>query len=344
MISIAKGQTLSTTGTVLDVFLTDPSLGDALLRDPVALSFALYLEAGDQIYPSSDIEDVDLVADKLGKGHYCATFLVPAGAPVGPAKICWAYEMPSGFEGEIVVPVEIVSSTSLIRSGYSGISDVRAEGVLPYEAGDDRVSRSIFSASQLIERITERWFMPRHCTFTIDGTGNRVLDLPAPIIAIESVTVALDGSFAGLEPMDPTGFRAYARHVTEGMVEEDDRQCPRLVLDDCSVLARVGVDFGVWPRGRKNIQVQGVFGYTDYDGSPTGKTPELIREVCTTVAIARTEKIALRSPASGPVTMEKTRDQEIQYSDAGLGGAFTGDSEIDMLLESFRRPPTFSAA
>jgi hypothetical protein len=347
MIAIAKGQA---SGKAVEVFLTDPSLGDALMQDPVSLAFAVYSTSSGslvQLFPTTpgQVQAVNLSTNRIGIGHFFATFTMPSGAQVGPGQIQWFYTMASGFQGQSVVPIEVLNVPSLAQTGYCSLSDVRAEGVLSGTANDARVLQSISSASRYIERVTERWFEPRYRTFSLDGTGNRVLEIPAPIIAIESVVVTFDGVFAGAMSMDAAGFRVYARHLTDGMLTEDDRAYPKINLRDAMTLARIGVDMGVWPRGTKNIQVKGVFGYTNYDGSPTGQTPDQVREIAIAIAITRAmEKIANRSPASGPVTMEKTRDQEVQYSDTGLNGIWTGDSDIDMMLESFRRPPTFAAA
>ncbi len=331
MLSIAKGQTLAGSGTVLAVVLTDPSLGDALLRAPSTLSFALFsTQSGTlvQVFPATagQKQSVDLTTHRLGVGRYFAAFTVPAEAPVGPAEIHWDYTMASGAEGEIVVAVEILTTPSLQPAGYCSVSDIRAEGV-PAAASDARLLRAIAMASRYIETVTNRWFEPRYCTFTLDGDGGSVLPIPMPIIAIESVVVG-DGL------LDPTAYQIYARHLTDNMLgDEDDRAYPKLRMSS-----------GRWPRGRKNIQVKGVFGYTDYDGSPAGKTPDMIRDVCITLAIQNVPKLSNRPATTGPVLHEATRDQQVTYGTTGITGAFTGDAQIDLILEAFMRPPSFTAA
>ena len=87
MITIAKGQVLSKTGKVLDIFLADQSLGDSLLRDPTSLSFALLDANGKQVFPEEGVQTVDLAAHKIGRGHFAAVFTVPDTAPLGAAEI-----------------------------------------------------------------------------------------------------------------------------------------------------------------------------------------------------------------------------------------------------------------
>jgi hypothetical protein len=349
--SIAKGQTLGASGTVLDVFLTDPSLGDALLRDPTALSFAVFSTQNDalepqQVFPTGNVEEqvVNLTTHRIGRGHYFAAFTLPATVAVGAAEIHWYFTMASGYAGEIVVTVEVIPGPFTGQPAYCSLSDVRDEGTTKADGDDTRVLKSIVRSSVFIERVTGRWFEPRACAFTLDGDDTRTLILPAPIIAIESVSISYDGIFRDSDALDPSAYRIYARHLTDGMDAggEDDRNCPRLELQDYSSVARVGIEpMYRWPLGKRNIQVRGCFGFTDPDGGTMGKTPDLIRETCTALATTKVGMLADRR-TSGLVTMEKTRDQEVQYSDAGLGGAFTGDPDIDMALESFRRPPSFS--
>ena len=48
-------------------------------------------------------------------------------------------------------------------------------------------------------------------------------------------------------------------------------------VDESSKRLALGVSgMLTFPKGTQNIQVTGVFGYTDYDGSTIGRTPILI--------------------------------------------------------------------
>jgi hypothetical protein len=337
MFNIARGQVLAGAG---DVFLTDPSRHDAVLRDPAALAFALFsTQTGDrvQVFPTTpgEHQTVNLVDHRLGLGHFFAACTVPADAPTGAGEMRWYYTMPSGAAGEIAVPLEILATPSLHPAGYCLLSDLRAEGLLAPSAPDARALRAIALAKAYVERVTERWFEPRYCTFEVDGEGDAMLELPAPIIAIESVRISAAADFANAAALDPASYRVYARHITDGATRPDDRSNPKLQMLGCS---------GRWPRGRQNLQVKGVFGYTDYDGSPTGQTPYLVRQASIALAMRSSEKLATRAQVSGPIVSEKTRDQSVDYADPGLRGAWTGDSELDLMLESFRRPPTFAVA
>lgn len=346
MLNIAKGQTLTGTGTVVDVFLTDPALRDGILRDPSELSFAIYTVASGartKIFPvaPATTQEVDLATNKIGTGHFYASFTMPSEATAGAGELHWWYTV-NEVEREIVVPIEITASQFIFRPGYCLLSDVRSEGISSTVASDARVLSTIDLASRYIERVTDRWFEPRRCQFELDGDDTRVLRLPTPLIAIENIVVSLYGDWGDGETFDPSAYRVYARHITTGQPTEDDRDNPKIELVDTLELRRLGFGVERWPRGRRNILVEGVFGYTDFDGSPTGETPPLLRQLCTMLAVHNVGKMVTRQQVAGPITSERTRDQSVTYGTSSAAtGAFTADPEIDLMLESFRRPPIF---
>jgi hypothetical protein len=63
------------------------------------------------------------------------------------------------------------------------------------------------------------------------------------------------------DEVDLDDVEVYNRHLSQGLVDPDDRESPKIVVN-VSDIAKIGfIDY--WPRGNQNIQVQGVFGYTD---------------------------------------------------------------------------------
>jgi hypothetical protein len=111
----------------------------------------------------------------------------------------------------------------------------------------------------------------------------------------------------------------------------------------------LGLSSLVWPRGQQNVTVQGIFGYTEPDGSPTGRTPELIRHATKLLVLRELPLLAdidAREDAQKRyrLTSERTRDQSYTLEALRLHGAFTGDPAIDNILVAFARPPDFGAA
>ena len=157
--------------------------------------------------------------------------------------------------------------------------------------------------------------------------------------------------------VDPTLYRIYNRHLTQGLLLPDDRDDPKLEFFHGSDLGGVrfepagalGLASLVWPRGQQNVMVRGVFGYTEPDGSPTGSTPTLIRQVTKLLVmrdLPRLTDLDRREDAQRRwrLTSERTRDQAYTLEALKLQGAFTGDPEIDNILVAFVRPADLGAA
>lgn len=239
---------------------------------------------------------------------------------------------------------------------YASVDDLRAEGVTDAVATDARLGALIGLASRYIERVTGRFFEPRGLTLTVDGSGGRTLRLGQPILRVDGVFIE-SSPFAPADlPVDPSVYRVYNRHLTQGLLLPDDRDDPKLEFVHGGDL--LGVRFEppglslsslVWPRGQQNITVRGLFGYTEPDGTPSGRTPELIRHVTKLLVLRELAPLAdvdRREDAQRRwrITSERTRDQAYTLEALRLTGAFTGDPEIDNVLVAFVRPPDLGAA
>ena len=97
--------------------------------------------------------------------------------------------------------------------------------------------------------------------------------------------------------------------------------------------------------GTQNVVISGVFGYTEFDGSPLGRTPRAVRRACVLLAL---RKIFPQTSSQGWwaqneafITEKRTREQSITIGGpgGGKGGSGgiagpTGDPEIDRLIMS----------
>ncbi len=107
----------------------------------------------------------------------------------------------------------------------------------------------------------------------------------------------------------------------------------------------------VFPTGKQNIRVKGLWGYTDPDGSPTGSVPFLVRKAIVRLAISKLGTITSESGVQGPVgpiIEEKTRDQSVKYATPATSRAdnaiFTGDPEVDNIILAYAAPPEMGSA
>lgn len=370
MPAIARGQSSDGTNAVLELFT--PARG--VLADAAEVAFQIFDVSDDakrgtpvQVFPSApdtralvNSTEPWPAGDKLGPGHVVARWSAPAEEALGAHEVRWfVRSAPGAVEQVVTVEFDVLAADAgSCRSGYAMVSDLRAEGVSASEATDARLTRLIRLASQYVDRMTGRFFEPRSMTLTLDGNGGRILLLGHPIIAVRDVTllVAMPVEVGEL-PVTSGFFRVYNRHLTQGLLDPDDRENPRLEFFHESDLlgvhstpaASLGLGSLVWLRGVQNVVVDGLFGYTDPDGTPSGRTPDLIRHVTKLLVLREIPVMtdtSLREDRQQRwrIVSERTRDQGYNLEPLRAQGAFTGDPAIDAILVAYQRPPHLGAA
>lgn len=351
MVIITPGKRYDSSNPVL-VFYAQR---DGWLQDLAALEFQIWDVSDDnkflnpvQVYPSTagDRAPVDMAADRLGRGRYCASFDAPAGLLSGRHELRWFWRWETGGdEQSAVVPCEVIAATAVFRSGlYASVSDLRGEGVEAASATDARLLRAIAQASAFIERVTGRFFEPRYLHMRVDGKGSPTLHLSHPIIAVDTIEFPL----STIDAPDCDSYAIRNRHLA-GVLSPDDRSAPRIdvMYSDLDLLSGAGG----FTRGKQNIGVHGVFGFTDPDGSPFGTTPLLVTKACLLLAMRDVYAVGSDERESvlwrHRIIMERTRDQQYQLAPAASSAStasLSGDPEIDTILRLYMRPPMIGAA
>lgn len=296
---------------------------------------------------------VDLDDDRVEEqtGHFAAVGnpLIPSDAEIGAHEIRWSWTV-DGKAHSYAERFDVLEGVPRgLGGGYALVSDFRREDVCEEGASTVRLLRLIAEQSQEIERWTRRWFEPRLLEIQVDGTGQNTLLLGQPIIALSSVKI-VDQPIA--VDFDSDELRVYNRHLT-GMLDPDDRVSPRISLPLLRWPYELG---GTWsglfssspsirrsfPAYEQNVRVEGIFGYTDPDGTHLGKTPDAIRRATMLLVQRRLPSLADTDAAFDAqeghrVKRIKTRDQEIEYDQRLVAGtlAITGDPTIDRLLTPF---------
>jgi len=321
-----------------------------------------YIATSTQVFPATGWEDVTAAPGRFDEGSYyvydntngCGW--TPAiDAELGSYRVYWRwkYLSTSAYQtGEEDITVEIESTGSPgTETMYCSVEDMRDEGVPSTGSAavsDDRLTTLIQRASRLIDMYTGRWFESRSMTFTLDGKNALLLLLEQPIIRIDSVKIE------GVT-MDSADYIVYNRHITENLTAPDDRENPKIEVSqplENEFLFKMGLTW--FPRGQLNVEVSGLFGYTDYDGSETGATPLAITEACKLMVIREIPVKYGADPtdettSSWRITSQRTRDQSISYANPiSLGrqgvGPYTGDPRIDNILVRYSRPPKIRIA
>lgn len=364
MPALARGQSSSCAAPILDLF----TQVNGALMDVSVLKFQIF-DVSDainqnnpvQVYPTQPGERASVNVfelcpngDKLSTGHFVARYTAPIDAAIGTHRIQWFFKLTDSspeqtFSEEFEILPEVTGTAQL---AYCFVQDLRDEGYLREKFSDDRVLTRIEFASRYIDSVTERFFEPRAMTLELDGNGSSELLLDQPIIGIEEVTIIEQGlgGIPLIGTADPSSYRVYNRHLTEKLLKPDDRENPKISFLEDNAPARPLLGYGfIFPKGVQNIRVKGVFGYTEADGSPTGRTPILIREVCKRLVIRELpllSEISQREDVDRRhrLLSERTRDQSYTLDRPTLYGAFTGDPTIDNILIQFKRPADLGAA
>ncbi len=325
-----------------------------------------------QVFPPSGRATVSQTlcptGEKITTGRYVALYTPPVTEPIGTHIVRWFFKLtatsPEQTFSEEFQVLAVASGSS--PPGYCSVAQIRAEGVPATGPGgktDLELIALIELATAWIDRITGRWFEPRSKILLLDGTGAGGLLLGPPIISVSKIRL-LGVDLSGTIPeVSLEGIRIYNRHLTQGLLDPDDRESPKIefvVFDERletfpqSTGQLTRFEATRWPEGTQNIEVTGIFGYTDDDGSSVGRTPLLIERACAMLVIRNlpllTDSDAMEDALNtGRVLKHKTRDQEITFADPtkmgsqGIGN-FTGDPQIDLILASYMRPPQLGAA
>lgn len=372
MPAVPQGAVLSAGQPMLATWIADFY---GFLCKPDSLTFIVFDVSTEEkeLVPSTVFgpHAVDLTADLVPPyqdGRYAAAWSVSGSEPIGRHLIQWTAQITSTDQDGTATTrtatwtraFDVLASLPVIgQPGYALVSDMRAEGVRESSASDARLIALIRDASIEFERLVGgRWFEPRYNSWKLDGTAKPQLWIEHPIVAIDSATVFGEGA------IDPATYKIFNRHIT-GLTDPDDRASARLEY----FVTQTGLQGPVqplaypypideqwmlpkpWAKGTQNVTIDGVFGYTDPDGSPEGMTPTEVTRAVKLLVLRRLPRMMAGGGTSlfdavnkHRLTSEKTREQSYQLA-AGMAGkgAYTTDWEIDRIVEQYSKPPRFFA-
>jgi len=243
----------------------------------------------------------------------------------------------------------LVNSESSLSAGIQGsdsglyisIQDIRDEGITETELSDTRAQGLIIGWQSWLEKATGNFFTAKSAIVDFDGDGSRLLQLPVPIISVNNLYINDDFDNA----IDVNNYKVYN---ARGPVS-DDRRNPRIKLTltgrTTSVYQFNKGAGGKFIVGDLNQRVDGIWGYTEADGS----TPEPICRAIKILVIATAELLGdgeLDQLKFGKVIEEVTDRHRIEYADLynRLGGWYpTGIAEVDNVISMYRAPTRVTA-
>lgn len=356
MRGLAKAEQSSVSNPVLQLFcrsggfLADLFSGTFKIDDIHSHSVALANKV-----PSTSFTN----AHKLGTGRY----VIPTGSTsawtVGTHRATCTYKMESGGPDFIqVIDFEVLDTADWASgAGYVGYLSTRRAWQDTYVATTVSVAtlhRYIAEVSRRIEMWTGRWFEPRYVKMKKTGQQDPVLILNQPIIAIEDI-YAVWQTTTGEDTYkyEQYLYKVYNRHL-DGYTEEDDRALPQVALTDVDGSVVEVSDFA-WPYGNQNIELRGVFGWTDPEFDPNndqvliGQTPLDLGRACGALVARMAEDPTLTSLTTwspGSISSMRTRDQSVSFGGSGGGSSSgggngsepSGDPLVDSILVKYCMP------
>jgi len=361
MTALAEGQASSCTLPVLQLFAVDPD-NDGFISDIDSGTYRILDADGTEIVGATAFDTDDCPSgDRLGVGRYVIPLTVPATPKLGTWTVELAYKhTAAGTDRTQTLTFEVLGSVAdpMART-YTTVSAMRDAGVSAASIKAGPLRDLIVLASAYVEHYTGRFFVPVPKTILADGNGARGIQLNEAIVAMGQVRILLSSITPSDSAIDPASIRVYNRHLLQGLTDPDDRDNPRVefFFHENSATALVSASTPLhsfhWMRGRQNISFEGVFGYTDPDGTPLGKTPTLIEHATKLLVMRNAPGLTdadARQDAQNAwrLTELRTRDQTVKYGfDANsprIVGSLTGDPEIDSILARYARPIQIGSA
>lgn len=356
MRGLAKGEASSTANPVLQLFCRS----GGFLADLDNGTFKIEDIHDPSISPTTVVSQTSFSsAHKLGTGRY----VIPTGDTSswnqGTHRATCTYQMASGgFTYTHIIDFEILDSvawpTGFHFKSYISTRQAISDGVIGSSYSLTTAQRLLDLAATQIETWTGRFFEPRYLHTLRSGQHHPTLLLQEAIVAVEDVYVVWQTTTGqDTYKYEQYLYKVYNRHL-DGFFEDDDRYVPKIVLTDVDGTVVKVSDFS-WPYGNQNIQVRGVFGFTDPqpDGVAgqvsVGQTPTEIAYVSALLLsrLARDfdwSNMGVHQP--GRVKSAKTSQQAISFaSNSGSSGfsSPSGDPVIDGILRKYRAPLVFRA-
>lgn len=371
MISLARGQVIDPGHAAL-IFISQ-YVGQAVPAQTLSYRILDMTTPANEATPVEIVSttNVDLVNDVVAfdllnptAGFYAPRWTVPSNAPFGRYAIEWTYllttpasqamtvfsteQPPQGTTRKVF---EVAAAPTPTGPLYSLVNDTRDFLCISPDVTDLQLQKHITRASRVVERVTGRIFEPRFAFRRGGGNSSRKYAMGDPIVSVSSVGIDTQPTQTGDLAVELDLLRIYNRHLSEGLIDPDDREDPMIEFvhsDDLFGIRFVpfrGISLRslAWPIGVQNIHVRGVFGYTEADGSPWGETPELIQHVTRLLVARELHKLGSDEREDAQwrwrVKSEKARDVQIDMVDLPQWGGMVGDPAIDSILSSFTRPP-----
>lgn len=335
---LGRGFTSSCVAPALSSIAIDPV--DGVLRDVDSGEWTVSGPGGVVAGPVAVGRDACPIGDKLRLGNYVLPWAIPVDAMIGRYVAEWSFVFPDGSASTFSLMFEVIEQDDEpFAESYASVDSMRCEGFPEARANDQTVASRLKLATSMIDLWTGQRFVPEARTLRLNGSGGRILHLQEPIAAVGEVSI----EFVDVESIEPdtefeidvADLRVYNRHLTQRLLRPDDRRNPQIRR----LTSR-------WPTRPQNVIIDGVFGFTEFDGQPVGGTPRMIAHATRLLAGRNLDRLSSgrgrRRQSSHLIIEERTIDQQEKRarpdSSRTATGQFSGDPEIDTIIEDHRGP------
>ena len=331
-----------------------PTNAGGFYQEVTGMSFRILDPSGTEYLPATAV-DTTLEANQLddatstgGLGRIIIpTFTIDTAQPTGRWTIEVTFE-PVADDGTsfgtqtVTYTFRVLDEAHpFVENSYAQIQDMLDAGFpigVPAPVGGfsfEQAEAALRKANAFIERVTSRRFYAWYGAHDHDGRGGPKLQFRHVVCGLTSLEWTNTSFNIVDRPAYSNEVRVYNRHLRQNMVEPDDRNDPRLEF----LTDRAWSDnhysrlfsHAHFYESNQNVKVHGMWGYTDYDGSPFGRTPLEITEVALRYAARVIQPLwtaiggsgANIGPA-GPLLEERTDMQTVVYSEAGIESSGAG--------------------
>ena len=140
----------------------------------------------------------------------------------------------------------------------------RAEGITTDMVGNARLGAIIELASAYIAKATGQWFRPRAFTaddpLKLDGSGGRILHLPAPVLTLDSVSDEGDA----IAVSDLVVYnRQFGQYGDERLNPRIEWKAQAYVVTGLLMPTYSRAQATLWDKGAQNVWLAGTFGFLD---------------------------------------------------------------------------------
>jgi hypothetical protein len=152
---------------------------------------------------------------------------------------------------------------------YTTIVELREEGITEAAVPDARAAKLIARVSEEVNGLTDQWFTPIAKRYQLDGGGGSLILCEIPVLKVDQLEVlssrTKDPGIARVGAVEPS----YVVGLPSELPTFDDRYsaaspfspgtlAPDFTIDDRKIRALAPI-----PPGVNNVQVDGIFGWTE---------------------------------------------------------------------------------